>query len=173
MLYATGGHRQLHGHDCECSPVLHVSDVEPPDHERGVERSQGDGWPGEIVAKGANRPVRRASLRSRSTRASDGQASSLPPNRTRISSPGLSRHRATTTATDSEVRALDIETRTVRTPARFDTRLGFSELINGTLRLWVHPSGRSLLTSTSTDRSNIWLMKGIALPKGWSAPWPR
>jgi hypothetical protein len=31
----------------------------------------------------------------------------------------------------------------------------------------VHPSGRSLLTSTYANRSNVWVMTGIELPEPW------
>jgi hypothetical protein len=61
----------------------------------------------------------------------------------------------------SELRTLDITTGAVRTAATYNTRLRLEDNINGTLRLSLDPTGHSFVTTMVTDRSNVWLLKGL------------
>jgi Tol biopolymer transport system component len=67
----------------------------------------------------------------------------------------------------TELVAQDIVTGQVRTVASYRTWIPAWELIGNTLRFSIHPSGRSLLTTTFTNRSNVWSMTGLQ----WSRPW--
>jgi len=63
--------------------------------------------------------------------------------------------------------AQDIVTGQVKTVATYPAWIPAWELVGNTLRLSIHPSGRSLLTTTFTNRSNVWSMTGLR----WSRPW--
>ena len=62
----------------------------------------------------------------------------------------------------SELQTLDITTGAVRTVATYNTRLRLEDNISGTLRLSLDPTGHSFVTTMVTDRSNVWLLKGLA-----------
>ena len=47
------------------------------------------------------------------------------------------------------------------TGATYNTRLRLEDNINGTLRLSLDPTGHSFVTTMVTDRSNVWLLKGL------------
>jgi eukaryotic-like serine/threonine-protein kinase len=74
------------------------------------------------------------------------------------------------TPNGSELRAQDVSTGAIRTIAQYTARVPVFEEINGSLRLSLHPSGRSLVTSTHENRSNVWSMSGIQVPR---PPWLR
>jgi eukaryotic-like serine/threonine-protein kinase len=70
----------------------------------------------------------------------------------------------------SELREMDTATGSVRTIAVYDLQLRPIEDSGDTRRLTFSPDGKSLLTTVYTNRSNIWLLKGLRLPRrGW---WP-
>ncbi len=71
------------------------------------------------------------------------------------------------TPNGTELRAQDISTGAIRTIAQYTARVPVFEEINGSLRLSLHPSGRSLVTSTHENRSNVWSMSGIQVPRPW------
>jgi Tol biopolymer transport system component len=66
-----------------------------------------------------------------------------------------------TTAAASELRALDVATGTIRTVARYNTRVRLEEEWGGTLRLSLDPSGRRFVSTSFADRSNIWTLTGL------------
>jgi Tol biopolymer transport system component len=73
-------------------------------------------------------------------------------------------------ATGSELREMDIASGTVRTIAVYDTHVHVTEGTGNVRRLTLSPDGRSMLATVYTNRSNVWLLKGLRLPRrGW---WP-
>jgi len=73
----------------------------------------------------------------------------------------------TATADSTALVQQDIITGQLKTVAKYRPPVPAWELIGDTLRFSVHPSGRSLLTTTYTSRSNVWSMTGVQ----WSQPW--
>ena len=65
----------------------------------------------------------------------------------------------------SELQALDVKTGSVRTIANYDTHVNIAEDFGNSRRLTWAPDGRSLVTTQVTSRSNVWLMKGLQLPR--------
>jgi Tol biopolymer transport system component len=73
-------------------------------------------------------------------------------------------------ASGTELREMEIASGTVRTIAVYDTHVNAIEDTGNVRRLTFSPDGRSLLTTVYTNRSNVWLLKGLQLPKrSW---WP-
>jgi Tol biopolymer transport system component len=100
----------------------------------------------------------------------DGTLRKLPP----LGSPALTWSQdgktiygvAPTTAGDrSELRALDVASGTMRTLATYATRLRLEENIGGSLRMTLAPDGRTLVTTLLSDRSNVWMLKGLQPPR--------
>jgi serine/threonine protein kinase/Tol biopolymer transport system component len=71
-----------------------------------------------------------------------------------------------TTDAASELRALDVATGTIRTVARYNTRVRLEEEWGGTLRLSLDPTGRRFVSTSFADRSNIWTLTGIGASRG-------
>ena len=70
----------------------------------------------------------------------------------------------------SELREMEIASGAVRTVAAYDSHLHVTDGSGNGRRLTLSPDGRSLLTTVYTNRSNVWLLKGLRLPRrGW---WP-
>jgi dipeptidyl aminopeptidase/acylaminoacyl peptidase len=68
------------------------------------------------------------------------------------------------------LQTLDVATATLRTVAGYDTQVHVGENFGQSRRLTWAPDGRSLVTTVFIDRSNVWLMKGLQLPRrNW---WP-
>jgi len=65
----------------------------------------------------------------------------------------------------SELRALDVASGTVRTLASYPTRLRLEDNIGGSLRMTLAPDGQSLVTTLLSDRSNVWMLKGLQPPR--------
>ena len=73
----------------------------------------------------------------------------------------------------SELRAVDVAYGSVRTVARYDVALTQQDDINGALRLGLDPTGRSLVTTGFTNRSNLWMIRGLIPPRPWWEFWRR
>jgi Tol biopolymer transport system component len=68
-------------------------------------------------------------------------------------------------AKGSELQALDVTTGVVRTVAAYDRQMSITEDFGSSRRLTWAPDGQSLVTTMITGRSNVWLMKGLQLPR--------
>jgi len=68
--------------------------------------------------------------------------------------------------TASELRALDIPTRRINILARYPSRIRIEDDNNSTLRMVFDARRQSFVTMVVNDRSNVWLLRGLALPGG-------
>jgi Tol biopolymer transport system component len=68
--------------------------------------------------------------------------------------------------TASELRALDVLSGRVNTVARYTSKLRIEDDNNATLRMMFDPRRQSFITMVVNDRSNVWLLRGLALPGG-------
>jgi hypothetical protein len=68
--------------------------------------------------------------------------------------------------TGSELRALDILSGRVNTVARYTSKLRIEDDNNDTLRMVFDARRQSFITMVVNDRSNVWLLRGLALPGG-------
>ena len=66
--------------------------------------------------------------------------------------------------TGSELRALDILSGRVKAVARYTSKLRIEDDNNSTLRMEFDARRQSFITMVMNDRSNVWLLRGLALP---------
>jgi dipeptidyl aminopeptidase/acylaminoacyl peptidase len=66
--------------------------------------------------------------------------------------------------TGSELRTVDILSGRVNTVARYTSKLRIEDDDNGTLRMVFDARRQSFITMVMNDRSNVWLLRGLALP---------
>ena len=63
------------------------------------------------------------------------------------------------------LQALDVASGTIRVVARYAPPITVRDETGGTVRISLDPTGRRFVTTAYADRSNIWLLKGLAAPR--------